>query len=70
MERIEILRALAEARNAFNKVLENHGINHTSWNENAPNEYILFTQRPGQSMTQIAKIVYSQKIIEGGKENE
>ena len=70
MERIEILRALAEARNAFNKVLENHGIEHTSWNENNPNEYFLFTQKPGHSITKIAKIVYSQEIIEGGKENE
>ena len=65
MERIETLRILAEARNAFNKVLENHGIEHTTWDANNPTEYYLYTQKPGYPMKNIAKITYSITIIDG-----
>ena len=65
MERIETLRILAEARNAFNKVLENHGIHVTSWNGNRPHEYGLFIDKPWKP---IAKVVYSQEIFDESEE--
>lgn len=64
MERIEILRALAAARNAFNETLEQHNIIPGTFDVNNPETYCLYItgNKPGDPLKCIAKIKYKQTI--------
>ena len=69
MKRIDVLRALAAAKNAFNAELKKRGIYCTDWNMNDPHKYKLFTSNDSLEypVTYIAEITFQQKVYSEGQ---
>ena len=69
MKRIDVLRALAAAKNAFNAELKKRGIYCTDWNMNDPHKYKLFTSNDSLEypVTYIAEINFQQKVYSEGQ---